>query len=782
MTSTFGRWGRRVKCCTQVLGAALLLTTICLPALGQYDPDMIRKLAELRDKQNQKQQDQAENQPKTAKAGGNSGGNSGGDLDNLPAFPKEYRQGLVKARQLLAANDPAKARQAFTALSELRQRLLPARYPEIDVPLGRLALDENRPNIAEPYVALYTADRAVYRPRLFDAYILAGDIALARSDSQAALAIFDWLVKQEEKQVQDDNASGGRPGVAIAAEGAARAFASIPDLDQAEYAYKFAQDYANAKLADYKKEYDWLFKRLRDGLGRVRRANAIRKYGEDFVLFRDAETLRREKHNPKQAREIYQQIIKKYDAPAPAPGRGEEAKPPLPRGEGGRGSARPGEGTAGQPNASRSTTNPPPPSIAKPSEAEQSIPLNPYVDAARLYAALCLIDLAKAPKYAEIQQAEQELQAYLSWAKTPSGGLYEGDALLALGTIALEYRLHPALAEKHFAALDDWITRVRKEAADANLPIFNLETALANVRELARPLVIPPKNEWKKPDFWGNVKKEPIRPGELLNYQACPWYLNDIEEQCASYRGFFAFLRDDKDTALRHYRRLLSLDDTAVEGPICSSTNAFNRLRVSVMQGYLLGEPDDITGLNSQLRLPTLLADFHYLRGDFARAYGLYGRVARGDFGKLPPTQAAYLTFAAALALDRGQLSGPRESRRKAMAALQQVQSGAGRPDLKVRACYIEAHLLLYSSDPANRDRASVMMRQIAASNVQHVVVYRAKLFVSTELYAKHDNTTADHILATLAQAPEPYPQLAAYLRSTHSLGSPSLQPVPHKE
>ncbi|MEX0774913.1 MAG: hypothetical protein WD042_04260, partial [Phycisphaeraceae bacterium] len=330
-----------------LLCAGLLVSLVALPAAGQYDPDMIRRLAEIRDKQNQSNTQEQGGAAKPA----------GIDLDNLPALPKEYRQGLEKARQMLAGNDPHQTREAFTALSEVRQRLLPARYPEIDIPLGRLALDENRPNIAELYIAPYATDRAVYRPRLFDAYILAGDVALARNDSNTALSIFDWLVKQEEKQAHDDNATSGER-IAIAAEGAARAFASIPDLDQAEYAYKFALDYANAKLADYKKEYAWLFKRLRDGLARVRRANAIRKYGEDFVLFRDAETLRREKHDPKQAREIYQKIIQKYDAP----GRG-EAKPPLPPGSEGEGRG----------------------------ESASNI-LNPYADAARLYAALCLID------------------------------------------------------------------------------------------------------------------------------------------------------------------------------------------------------------------------------------------------------------------------------------------------------------------------------------------------------------------------------------------------------
>jgi len=205
---------------------------------------------------------------------------------------------LVVARSagLIAAG---KHREAFSILMEARARLGKVRDVRIEALLGRVALLENVPEKALEFVAPYTAALDKFDAFAAEAYLVAGDANLALGKNQQALEIFDWLAGKAEGET-----------VILAAEGCGKALMAMKDYAKAAEAFQFAVSAAQA-ANDYKK-YDKLIARLQGLLNQARRLADIGLYGEDFVLYRDAEIARRLTKDFKRAHGIYFEITTRF--------------------------------------------------------------------------------------------------------------------------------------------------------------------------------------------------------------------------------------------------------------------------------------------------------------------------------------------------------------------------------------------------------------------------------------------------------------------------------------
>jgi len=260
--------------------------------------------------------------------------------------------------------------------------------PRVDALIARVALDSKAPDKALDIVRPYAEPRDAYNPDLADCYLVAGDALLALHKPYDALVIFDWMA----------GAAEGLPLVR-AAEGCGKALLARKEFQKAVESFRFALRYAEANYYDRED----LLKRLRDLLARAQRLADMDLYGEDFVRYRDAERLRRQRpqmspgltgtnlRDIAAAREIYLEIIQKW-------------------------------------------------------------PESIYAEASRLYAAQCLVAMGKIP------EAKQELAAFR--ASDPYG-LYRGEAVLEMGRIALEYDLAPQAARGCFLLLETWLREVQ---------------------------------------------------------------------------------------------------------------------------------------------------------------------------------------------------------------------------------------------------------------------------------------------------------------------------------
>jgi tetratricopeptide (TPR) repeat protein len=196
--------------------------------------------------------------------------------------------------------DAGKRRDAWTLLLNLRNQLGEPRDVRVETLLAKIALAENRPDEAFKLVAPWANNRDTYDPHLADCYLVAADAQLALGKNNVALVIFDWTASKAQ----------GEPLV-LAAEGCGKALMALKDFRRAVECFDFAVK-AVKSIADDYGTYDKLTARLRQELARARRLADTDLYGEDFVLYRDAETLRRIQKKYPEARQTYQAILKRF--------------------------------------------------------------------------------------------------------------------------------------------------------------------------------------------------------------------------------------------------------------------------------------------------------------------------------------------------------------------------------------------------------------------------------------------------------------------------------------
>jgi len=385
---------------------------------------------------------------------------------------------------------------------------------------------------------------------------------------------------------------------------------------------------------------------------------------------------------------------------------------------------------------------------------------SPYTAASRLYEALCLIELGKA------REAVQRLEAFadedpatklpstpaLSTAKggitpevnpevnpeaTPEAApainteaaaptpplLFRGQALLELGRIALEHELDLDRAEGYFARLDHWIVKAR---ADNEAWAFN--DLLPGVKKAAKARTDGPDQEYRKPDFWGNVKKAPIDPGMLVNRKTTPWYLDDLEEDTAKFRGFLHFARGDGDKALKQWKRIIALDDEASDGSLASNPNDFTRLKFAAENGYMIAYPQELALYDDRQKVTILMADTAYATRDWQRAEALYQELLGGTHGHLTPSQKDYVHYAIGLThLRRG-------DRNKAMTRWAEVFKTREGTWTEWRAAYAYAAQTQWMSDPEQREQGARLLHELANADEANHFVYQARLRIAIDL------------------------------------------------
>jgi len=409
-------------------------------------------------------------------------------------------------------------------------------------------------------------------------------------------------------------------------------------------------------------------------------------------------------------------------------------------------------------------------------EPAKAVEESPYTAASRLYEALCLIEMG------EQREAVQRLEAFVdedpaTKRPPPEGGaeqiaaeqatmpaelpgaeplLFRGQALLELGRIALEQELDLDRAEGYFARLDHWIVKAR---ADNEAWAFN--DLLPGVKKAAKARTDGPDREYRKPDFWGNVKKAPIDPGMLVNRKTTPWYLDDLEEDTAKFRGFLHFARGDGDKALEQWKRIIALDDEASDGSLASNPNDFTRLKFGAEKGYLIAYPQDLKLYTPQQRTKLLLADFHYVSQDYEKAEAIYRSMLSGGGPEKDTAADDYLLFALAECAYR--------SRRDKMEALQlyrRILATRHGTWTEARAAFSFVNRSREVADPQIQQDGQQVLIELAESNHPSPFAWQAKVVLAFTLMREDRFAEADELLAAMPpEADARYLKRAAYIR-----------------
>jgi tetratricopeptide (TPR) repeat protein len=583
-------------------------------------------------------------------------------------------------------------RKALGPVMQLRSALGQPRVGDIEGMVAEICRLDKQYTRAWKYVQAWSTKRGQYDWNDFAAHLQAGELLRVRGQLDDALVLLDWLTARESKRANDSgNAS---VDVVFAAEATGRVLFALKRYKDALAAYQFAGQYARSQLKDYTRDppLKQLLARINANTKKTQRVIDIERYGEAFVLFRDAERLRLQKDDHGKALPIYRKIIQRW-------------------------------------------------------------PDSPFADAAGLYEALCLVQMRR------YGQAEAKLRAF---CEAKPQGMWRGEALLELGRIALERRVDPDRAEERFAELDKWIAAVRKDDKP-----WNYAQLIPGIKAAAGQLVRPPQQE-KMRDRWGNVKFTKMQPGELVNRKTAPWYLDNLEEQCAKFRGFLAFARPgegNNEAAIAHYKRIPKLDPTITGlGTLATNPNDYHRLMFGPQHGYLVAYPQELKLYKGRQRFAVLLGDFYYITQQFGKATEICDRLLAGEFGRLTGKQQDYVHYLLGSVLYRGKWQAGGNSAKLAIKQWEKVLERQDGTWTEYRSAYVIGNIALMTSNKSLHQRGEAMLASLARSGERNEYTHKAKFALAASWLQSGRTEEALAVLGTLQPQDGPYHQLAQYM------------------
>ncbi|MHB1157800.1 MAG: tetratricopeptide repeat protein [Phycisphaerales bacterium] len=713
-----------------------MVVTASANAIAQYlpdDPETLRRTMEQKQQQRQQAEKSGDNKTQSARDKA---------VERQRDILSRNADAVAKLRELIASG---KHREAFGDLMQLRQLLGEPRVPGIEAMAAEIALLENRPDQAWRFIQSWatpgnnpaeTYDRSAFR-----AYLLAGETLLAQNKPDAALAVLDWLTMQETDAATPGSSgdSGGSIDVVRAAEATGRALTILKKYQDSIDAFKFAQTYARAQLSNYLNESPLkeLLTKVQQGIESAQRSLDLKEFGRAFVRFRDAEILRKQKQDYKAALAVYQEVVDKNrqwyreESEIADPGSSEEAD-------------------AKQVFAQLQQLPP-----------TQEI-RNPFVEASRLYAGICL---------AELGRTAEAVIALRKFAEDePRLGLYKGEAWLELGRIAIERQFNPQEAGKYLQKCDDWLAEVREQERAPGIDAYSIVLELPGVRRKTTEQIKPPEEERRR-DFWGNIKKNPIEPGELVNRKTCPWYLDDLEEQCAKFRGFLAFAGGNLPGATEQWNRIPKLDATNTDaGDLRTNPNDYFRLMFGVEHGYLYAYPQDLTLYEGRQKFAVLLGDFYYVTQQFDKAVEICGRLLKNDsstsggLGRLTSAQQDYVHYLCGSAIYRGKWKAMGNSGDLAIVEMEQVLSHKDKTMSEPRAMMTIANLGRRSRKPELRDRAMALLQTLATDTGYGRYTYIARIEMGRDLVKRGNREEGYKWLRSVPKSEKAYHAIAEYL------------------
>ncbi|MEX2607072.1 MAG: hypothetical protein WD708_06970 [Kiritimatiellia bacterium] len=302
----------------------------------------------------------------------------------------------------------------------------------------------------------------------------------------------------------------------------------------------------------------------------------IDRYGLDYVLYRQAQTLRRSNHPA---------ALDFTDITAAFRMRNTSMLPSIPGADF---------------EAAR----------AQYVEITELFPEGVYTEASKLYAAVCLVHLGDA------RGAMRELTAFY---KQNPDGLYRGEALLLLGDLYLVGQWDQANAKEAYARASAWAASVGERQRI-------LETY--TVPEKSAKVSKPPEQP-RSLNRYGQIEKRSLEPGILVNRLTADWYLPRLRAQAEWKLGFLAVVADEPDAAKRHFDQALEQDRLLRQAVGMKVFNAYDRLLMSLENKVFTGTEEDMEGLRGTVRLAMHWADFNFMLENFDLAKDLYHRIQR---------------------------------------------------------------------------------------------------------------------------------------------------------
>jgi len=241
-------------------------------------------------------------------------------------------------------------------------------------------------------------------------------------------------------------------------------------------------------------------------------------------------------------------------------------------------------------------------------EITQLFPEGVYTEASHLYAAVCLAHQG------DIRGAMQELTSFY---KRDPEGLYRGEALLLLGDMYLVGQWDRLNAREAYSRASTWAATVgeRKRILDTYA-----------VPEKSAKVSKPPERP-RNLDQYGQIQQKALHSGVLLNRMTADWYLPRVRAKAKWKLGFLAAVAKEKEDAKQHFDSALAQDKLLQRAVGMRAFNKHDRLVMGLENGVFIGREEEMAKLTDKVRLAMSWADFQFMIENFDLAKDLYRRI-----------------------------------------------------------------------------------------------------------------------------------------------------------
>jgi tetratricopeptide (TPR) repeat protein len=233
-----------------------------------------------------------------------------------------------------------------------------------------------------------------------------------------------------------------------------------------------------------------------------------------------------------------------------------------------------------------------------------------YAEAAQLYAAVCLAHLE------DVRGAIRELSAF--YQRDPDG-LYRGHALLLLGDLYLTAQWDRVNAKEAYTRASAWAATVGERQR-----ILETYAVPEKSAKVSKPPVVP-----RSINQYFQIEKKELEPGMLVNRITADWVLPTLRREAEWKLGFLAVVDGETESARKHFDQALALDRLMQRAVGRRAYNVYSRLQIGIKNGFFIGEEVEMKQIDGKVRLAMHWADFNFMMENFELAQSLYRRIER---------------------------------------------------------------------------------------------------------------------------------------------------------
>jgi len=212
-------------------------------------------------------------------------------------------------------------------------------------------------------------------------------------------------------------------------------------------------------------------------------------------------------------------------------------------------------------------------------------------------------------------------------------GLYRGEVLFECGNYQLEGKYDVKAAIEAYTKSKEWCDAALK--LDKELNAFPIPEKPASISA-------PPKT-MKKRDDWGNIDWAIPAPGKLFNRRTANWYLGYLRIMSGTKLALAYFIDGKKEEAIDELWVITAFDEEEKKQWKIGMPNSYSRLRRGFEDGRLFATQEDIRHFESIAKIQLLTADYYYELEQWLEAKKRYTRIYEEHYDRLSTTAKAYL-------------------------------------------------------------------------------------------------------------------------------------------